>query len=685
VTLAVDTFELLPILAQGELAETSAPELVAAVFRTRASGTLWIETPEALELRVFFRAGDMCGATPVEAFHSLAHVLLSHDWVSALDIDSTREEAAASQRRHGEVLVEKALLTGEQLKAALRIQHTENLSRLFAVSAGRYEWRGWEPPPVWSREVADPGMALLDALAGEGHAARRRKVVEWLGTAPARLSPEWPDVERRLSFEPVERRALGVLAVPRPLADFVEASRLPAERAEALLSVLLLVGGAETGPERMMTPVTVTKARAQTPPEVEPVPRGRPRAPLGEFDLLDLDPDSPTQPLDAQANKEPVPELEPFEDLPFEPDAGAPLLTPREQEAVAKLDAFLIEEDSPAPEATAASPDELAEGSGPALELDHDPKPHVSGTAYEGSAQQDAASEERSRDLRKKLLARGLRNLGGAPSQVAPAEPPVEPPAQPAPSAPTRVTTEDRLFEADVADRLRRAPEQTAYARLGVAPNATQEMIKAAYLASAKKFHPDRAVGPLSSLQPDLERLFPLLKDAYENISSREARERYDEAQRAGPTPTTKTNSRKEESAVSVRMGDVLLKKRDFDGAIAKFRRAVDLDANGDAMAALAWALVADPRATNATKEEATALVNKALRADGVSARTYYVAGVFWRTKDPESAVEAFRKAVELDANHSDAALELRLIEQRRGKQKGSGGVLSGLLFGKRK
>ena len=63
------------------------------------------------------------------------------------------------------------------------------------------------------------------------------------------------------------------------------------------------------------------------------------------------------------------------------------------------------------------------------------------------------------------------------------------------------------------------------------------------------------------------------------------------------------------------------------------------------------------------------------------------MAGVLWRTKDPDSATDAFRKALEIDPKHQDAALELRLIEQRRNKpapQK-SGGVLSGLLFGKRK
>jgi tetratricopeptide (TPR) repeat protein len=132
-------------------------------------------------------------------------------------------------------------------------------------------------------------------------------------------------------------------------------------------------------------------------------------------------------------------------------------------------------------------------------------------------------------------------------------------------------------------------------------------------------------------------------------------------------------------------MGDMLLKKRDFQGALDKLRRSVDLDPTGDALAALAWGLVSDPKSSGAAKEEAASLINRALRAPGATARTFYVAGVLWRTKDPESAVDAFRKALEIDPRHADASLELRLIEQRRGKQAKGGGVLSGLLFGKRK
>ncbi len=164
----MDTFELLPSLAQGELAETSAPELVAAVFRSRASGTLLMETADS-EIRCFFRAGDMCGTGAFQGFQTLAHVLLTNDWVAALDIDSTREEAAGQGKRHGEVLVARGLLTPDQLRTALGAQHTANLNTLLTLTRANYDWRGWEPPPPWAREVVvDPISCVIEALSGWG-------------------------------------------------------------------------------------------------------------------------------------------------------------------------------------------------------------------------------------------------------------------------------------------------------------------------------------------------------------------------------------------------------------------------------------------------------------------------------------------------------------------------------------
>ena len=634
----MDTFELLPSLAQGNLSETSTPELVAAVFRSRASGTLWLETPEGAEIRIYFRAGEMCGASAFPGVQTLAHVLLANDWVNALDIESTQTEAAEKQKRHGEVLIARGLLTAQQLKAALAAQHSTNLLNLLRLTQGQYDWRGWEPPPAWAREVVvDPVGCLVDALEEEQHAPRRAKVIAWLGHHPVRLSVDWPDLQGRVTLSPVDRRAAGLLAIPRTLPAFVKASRLLQRRAEALLATLLLAGAAE--------PQEIADAVVEGEPE-EAVIEGEPEAPAESGARLD------------------------------------------EREQLARLDSLSLEDvprhAPPAAELEPAAEEELE------LELDRSgyqgsrgKSPQVRNGATAGAGGSGGGmDEERARELRKKMLSRGLRNLGALPQRPE-VEGGIVENVEAHAAGGGQVSAEDQRFADDVRSRLRQAPGQNAYARLGLDPGASSDAIRGSYLKLAKQFHPDRAASAaLSFLQAELQTLFGLLKEAYEQIDSPASRAKYDASLKAASPAAM----RKDEAAIALRMGDVLLKKRDFEGALEKLRRSVELEPTGDSLAALAWGLVSDPKSSPQAKEEAATLINRALRADGVTARTFYVAGVLWRTKDPESSVDAFRKALEMDPRHADAALELRLIEQRRGKHaKGGSGVLSGLLFGKRK
>jgi len=642
----VDTFELLPSLARGHLSEISAPELVAAVFRSRASGTLWLETPQRVEMRLFFRAGDMCGAGTFEGFQTLAHVLLANDWVNALDIESSREESVKMRKRHGEVLVQRGLLTADQLRAALAAQHTTNLLQLMQLTEGEYDWRGWEPPPPWSREVTvNPMSCLVDALELPRLAPRRQRVIQWLGEQPVRLSLEWAELQGRIALPSLDMRGATLLALPRRMSEFAQVSGLPPARAEALIAALLLAGAAEPQP-------------AEEEGEV-------------------LEPEPFLEPIEEEASLE----LDTARTPSARPSGPPRRAHVGEDEALSRLDSLSLDRVA----STAPGPPQVHDAE---LELDMERSPPP--PAAEGEkvvAEPGTASDvERGREMRKKLVARGVRNLGTLPAppqekmeggvEVAP------PRAAPEPSA--ALCYEDQRFADEVRSRARLLQRQNAYERLGVAPGAATEPIKSAYLQLAKRFHPDRAAGPLASLQAELQALFGALKDAYESLATSPARATYDASRKGG-----KNDPRKEEAALILKMGEVLLKKRDFDGALNKLRRAVDLDATGDALAALAWALVSDPRSSPQAKEEAASLINRALRAPGPTARTYYVAGVLWRTKDPDSAVDAFRKALELDPHHSDAALELRLIEQRRGKtgskSQGGSGVLSGLLFGKRK
>jgi curved DNA-binding protein CbpA len=244
---------------------------------------------------------------------------------------------------------------------------------------------------------------------------------------------------------------------------------------------------------------------------------------------------------------------------------------------------------------------------------------------------------------------------------------------------------ESQAFLDEVRVRAARLDRSNAYERLGISPSASQEHIRQAYITAAKRFHPDRvsANAALGSVLPQLQALFAGIKEAHDHISTPEARKAYD--QRIRSASAKSAEPRREEAALALKMGDVLFKKRDFEAAIVKLRRAAELEPTGDSLAALAWALTNDPKSPPAAKEEALALIRKALRAEGTTDRPYYVAGVLYRSKDPAGSADCFQKAVEIDPSHADAALELRLLEMRHGKHTSKGtGVLSGIL-GKRK
>jgi curved DNA-binding protein CbpA len=276
-----------------------------------------------------------------------------------------------------------------------------------------------------------------------------------------------------------------------------------------------------------------------------------------------------------------------------------------------------------------------------------------------------------------------MRNLGVGPNREIEGGTRVPTPVHSPPVNPHAMDAATRSFIDEVRMRAARLDRCNAYERLGISPSATQDHIRQAYITAAKRFHPDRVSAnlALAAVLPQLQALFSGLKEAHDHICSPEARKAYDLRIRLGGT---KSESRKEEASLVLKMGDVLFKKRDFEAAIVKLRRAVELYPTGDSLAALAWALTNDPKSSPAAKEEAIALIPRALRAEGLTARAYYVSGVLYRTKDPAGSADAFRKALELDPSHADASLELRLLEMRGGKTTKGSGVLSGI-FGKRK
>src|SRR5262249_17006488 len=203
-----------------------------------------------------------------------------------------------------------------------------------------------------------------------------------------------------------------------------------------------------------------------------------------------------------------------------------------EEEARRRIEELSLDEvrPEPAPQPTEEEP----------LEIDHQRVQSRAGgdtasqslmreePTFDHTLEQEPAAADANRDLRKKLTARGMRNLGARPPQPEVEGGKVEPAQRPSARQyvdESKLSKEELFFVAALRSRAKLAPKQNAYARPGVSPQAPADQIKAAYLTLAKKFHPDAASKPgLSALTPELQSLFALLKEAYESISTADLR-----------------------------------------------------------------------------------------------------------------------------------------------------------------
>ena len=281
---------------------------------------------------------------------------------------------------------------------------------------------------------------------------------------------------------------------------------------------------------------------------------------------------------------------------------------------------------------------------------------------------------ESSQDVRRRLLQRALRNVGGPTfGRETTGRVGVRAPDAPVP----RPSNADTDFERDIAARLSNTADQDHFGRLEISRSATTEDVKEAFLSLAKRYHPDKlsALGQ-AHLVPQGRELFARIKDAYDVLVDPASRAKYIAELDAKAAPKAKLSP--EQAKTSFQMAQHLLRKRDFRGAEVELNRAIDADPQPEYLAELAWSMYSNASRRDETRDQVKSLIARALKSSTESDRAYVVAAHVARGEGepPEKVERLFRKAVERNPKNIEAARELRLIETRRGpepKKNGSG------------
>ena len=243
---------------------------------------------------------------------------------------------------------------------------------------------------------------------------------------------------------------------------------------------------------------------------------------------------------------------------------------------------------------------------------------------------------------------------------------------------PAPATAAELQLAAQIDLRFEQLKKKDHFATLSVAPNATKEQVKSAFLTLAKTFHPDRLPPSLPHFASKMSAVFESIREAYEALHDETKKTAYLAAQaqaKLGP----QGQSARELAAASdlMKMAEVYFKKRDYKQAEDSFAKAHALDKGASSLAAQAWCIYMDP-SRKAEAVNAKTMMQKALGLDQSCDRAHYQLGVIARVEgDMERAERHFREAVRVNPRHLEANQELRLIDMRK-KKAGDGAAKKG-------
>lgn len=277
------------------------------------------------------------------------------------------------------------------------------------------------------------------------------------------------------------------------------------------------------------------------------------------------------------------------------------------------------------------------------------PKP---GMAYPGQAPQ------RSSD--------GTAAQGGTPQRPAP---PVMKPPEPKPAGPPKVTAAPAApaTSADDIKQLQQLYETMKKANyfdvLNVKREADANQVKIAYLKAARSYHPDTippgAPPELAKVKADL---FALVGEANRTLSDQVMRAEYVAELDAGGTGSKVDVEKLLKGEELFQKGRVYIQARKYADGFKLFEEAITC--NPDEPEFYAWRGYSRFLAASDKKlvtHEATKDVKACIEKNPNVAAAYYFLGYIQKANgDAKTALTNFKKCVQLDPKHIDAAREVR-------------------------
>lgn len=240
------------------------------------------------------------------------------------------------------------------------------------------------------------------------------------------------------------------------------------------------------------------------------------------------------------------------------------------------------------------------------------------------------------------------------------------------PNAPQRSVTPRPFNPAllgEMEELLSKIDSLTHYEVLGVPTDATMGMIQEAFLANARKWHPDMWRGEQAGSSRDAARLFSRFKEAHQVLADTDQRKEYDKERKSKHEEDAEQEQVRQilDAATQFHKAQILAKRHDFAAAEALAWQAFETDPTQLEYGAFyAWLAAQNPQRKEKGFDELVVLLNRAIDDNKENAQLrFYRASVFKRAGRINEAIKDFSFVYENDPHNVEASRELRLFKMR--------------------
>ena len=277
-------------------------------------------------------------------------------------------------------------------------------------------------------------------------------------------------------------------------------------------------------------------------------------------------------------------------------------------------------------------------------------------------------------------LPRTSTATGSHSSLRSPAPDPLNPPTARGTLKPRRPkqSTASTLEVEALLDKKLPLIEQNAdhYTLLGLPMGASTDDVRNTYFLLARKLHPDRlaAIG-IDDEDRKAQRVMARINEAFAVLNDFTRRNEYLALlQRGGEAVVQAEEAKADELAMRVmraeeafKQGEMALRREQLQQAMQAFATAVELQPNEpEYQALLAWAQFANAKDKNAIASATRkALIKAAGLSDESPTARFYLGRVERMLGREKEALVYFHEVLRIKPNHSEAASEARVLEQR--------------------